>query len=138
MNWNTIGLCIDFGLVVLIWMVQLIVYPSFSFYSKHNLKEWHLIYTKNISLIVIPLMLFQLGLTINDCIGHFSFYNGCITILILSIWIITFLKFVPLHTKIDVEEASSNHLKTLKELIQYNWLRTILWSLIFILNVYFF
>ena len=53
-------LLLDFGLCILIWMVQLIVYPSFLFFSDNNLFTWHKTYTKAIALIVMPLMLGQL------------------------------------------------------------------------------
>ena len=34
---------IDFGAVVLIWMVQLVVYPSFTYFQKKELMDWHLL-----------------------------------------------------------------------------------------------
>ena len=49
----------DVGLLVLIWMVQLIVYPSFLYYTHEQLVVWHTRYVKQISLIVIPLMFGQ-------------------------------------------------------------------------------
>ena len=58
-------LLLDFGLCILIWMVQLVVYPSFLFFSFNNLFTWHKTYTKAIALIVIPLMLGQLGIVIS-------------------------------------------------------------------------
>jgi len=57
-------LLLDFGLCILIWMVQLIVYPSFLFFSDNNLFTWHKTYTKAIALIVMPLMLGQLSIVI--------------------------------------------------------------------------
>lgn len=57
-------LLLDFGLCILIWVVQLIVYPSFAFYNNTQLLKWHKTYTKAIALIVIPLMLGQLGIAI--------------------------------------------------------------------------
>ena len=63
---SKITLLVDIGLVVLIWMVQLIVYPSFTFYSKENLVNWHQKYTARIAVIVIPLMFLQLILVIVD------------------------------------------------------------------------
>ena len=50
----------DFGLLVLIWMVQLVVYPGFKYYQRERLLEWHARYTSRISYIVGPLMLGQL------------------------------------------------------------------------------
>ena len=61
---DIIRLLVDFGLLVLIWIIQLIIYPSFLFYRAKELITWHKMYTKAIALIVIPLMLGQLGDTI--------------------------------------------------------------------------
>jgi len=36
-----IRLLFDFGLLVLIWLVQLVIYPSFLYYEQDNLKRWH-------------------------------------------------------------------------------------------------
>ncbi len=41
MSLEIIRLLLDFGLVVLIWMIQGIVYPSFLDYNTENLAVWH-------------------------------------------------------------------------------------------------
>ena len=64
MSIAVLRLGIDFGLVVLIWMIQLIVYPSFLHYTTTNLIKWHRKYTPLIGYIVGPLMLLQLGISI--------------------------------------------------------------------------
>ena len=56
-------------------------------------------------------------------------------IILLSIWLSTFIIMVPLHNKL-----SSKYEKELViKLINYNWLRTLMWSikLIFILYIYY-
>ena len=53
--------CVDFGLLVLILMVQVIVYPSFLHFSKTNLIKWHQSYTPKITTIVAPLMIAQVA-----------------------------------------------------------------------------
>ena len=50
---------VDFGLVVLIWLVQLIIYPSFSYTAKDELQTWHQRYVARITVVVGPLMLLQ-------------------------------------------------------------------------------
>ena len=121
----------DFGLFVLIWTVQLIVYPSFRFYSPEELRSWHRRYTPRISFIVIPLMLGQLmlyGTLLQQekntySIGSFS--------LVLLVWLLTFTVFVPRHKGITAGESSE---KTLKELVDFNWGRTLIWSFLFLWN----
>jgi hypothetical protein len=64
MDFNIIKLLFDAGLFVLIWMVQLMVYPSFLYYEKQNLVKWHNHYVKGLAIIVIPIMFGQLIIAI--------------------------------------------------------------------------
>ena len=129
MNLSILGLLFDFGLLVLIWMVQLIIYPSFKFYSKTDLLLWHKKYTAAISIVVIPLMFGQLITAVLQAIYAPNWLNlGCL-ILISLVWISTFSQFVPIHKTISTGKITS---KLLQQLVQKNWLRTALWSLIFI------
>ena len=111
-------LIIDFGFAVLIWAVQLVIYPSFKFYTPENLIKWHRIYTQKITLIVLPLMFGQLAIAV---IHLWNTIN----------WLLTFLIFVPLHQLID--KALHND-RTVTELVQKNRIRTFLWSLLFVLS----
>lgn len=60
MNVELLRLLFDFGLLVLIWLVQLVIYPSFLHYVNKELMIWNKIYTVFISLVLIPLMFGQL------------------------------------------------------------------------------
>ena len=131
MNIDILKLLFDFGLFVLIWLVQLVVYPSFSYYQKKDLLQWHKKYTLRISYIVIPLMLGQLILSVIQNIRMFTILNVLSLSLILIICLSTFLQFVPLHHKIS---SNNFNYKTLKGLVQRNWFRTILWTLVCVLD----
>lgn len=120
-------LIVNSGLVVLIWMVQLIVYPSFLFFNKENLVHWHKVYTKRIAVIVVPLMLIQLVISILNTIVSFSIINLTIGLLVLFLWFFTFKSFAPVHFKIS--ENGFQQIQ-LQELVNRNWIRTIIWSLI--------
>ena len=126
-----IRLLLDFGLVVLIWIIQRIVYPSFLHYSTENLVVWHREYTSRFSAIVIPLMLAQLGISIYQVITLTNLYTLLSLAVIILIWISTFLQFVPIHSNISKENVSE---KMLMALVRKNWLRTFLWSLLFVIN----
>ena len=126
-----VQLLLDFGLVVLIWIVQLIVYPSFRYYRNENLVAWHREYTSRFSFIVIPLMFGQLGISIYQVITYANVYTALGLVIILLIWISTFLQFVPIHSNISKGIASE---KMLNSLVTKNWLRTSLWSLLFVIN----
>ncbi|MGK0420862.1 MAG: hypothetical protein ACJAT9_000523 [Polaribacter sp.] len=127
-----ISLLVDIGLVVLIWMVQLIVYPSFTFYNPKNLIEWHQKYTTGIAVVVIPLMLTQLVLAVVAVFYQPNFTAIFTLLIVLFLWIFTFLSFAPLHFKIS--EGVHNQ-KLLQLLIRRNWIRTFLWSSLFLFHL---
>ena len=124
-------LLLDFGLCILIWMVQLIVYPSFAFYNNTQLLKWHKTYTKAIALIVIPLMLGQLGIVIYQVFLTQNTYTLVSIVLVVFLWGITLLKFAPMHQQIS---EGNTQIQLLKTLVQTNWIRTIIWTLLFVLS----
>ena len=121
----------DFGLLILIWLVQLIIYPSFTFMDKANLIVWHPKYTAMITIVVMPLMLVQISSTFYLTYNNYNWVLLIQSILIIFLWLSTFLEAVPIHNQIDsgikIKEASEN-------LINVNWKRTIMWTAIVILN----
>ena len=121
-------LLFDFGLVVLIWMIQQIVYPSFLEYSPKNLVVWHKKYVNRLTPIVFPLMLGQLGITIYQVFTEVSIYSITSLLLILLLWIVTFWIFVPIHTTISKGTANK---ELLQVLVTRNWMRTIAWTFLF-------
>nr|WP_104808299.1 hypothetical protein [Polaribacter filamentus] len=127
-----ISLLVDAGLVVLIWMVQLIIYPSFTYYKSENLIKWHQKYTNSIAIVVVPLMLSQLTLAIVAVFLKQNFTTILTLLIVLFLWIFTFLSFAPLHFKIS--EGNTNQ-KLLKLLIQRNWIRTFFWSLLLVFHI---
>lgn len=123
----------DTGMFILIWLVQLIIYPSFLFYSKENFLKWHKSYTKALMLIVGPLLAGQ-GLTVAyQFFTTYSFYSFISSILITSAVVYTFIHFIPLHAELE-----RNHsFKTIKKLINNNWYRTFIWTLVVIIDVFY-
>lgn len=129
MNVSILRLLFDFGLVILIWLVQLVIYPSFLFYSKEQLISWHRKYTVGISFVVIPLMFGQLIIAIIQLINGMTIYTISSMVLIILVWTSTFIQFVPMHNKIASGNSTT---KVLYQLVKQNWLRTTLWTIIFI------
>ena len=108
--------------------VQLVVYPGFSYHTEPGLDRWHRQYTKNISLLVVPLMTGQL-------LGGFYWFfarpglaPGVYAFTVCLLWGITFRTFVPLHRRIGQGVADKQDLSLL---VSRNWYRTILWLLLF-------
>ena len=129
---SQISLLVDAGLVVLIWMVQLIIYPSFTYYKSENLIKWHQKYTSRLAVVVVPLMLTQLALAIVAVFLAFNFTTIFTVVIVLFLWIFTILSFAPLHSKISAGNTNQNLLKLL---IQRNWIRTFFWSLLLVFHL---
>ena len=131
-QWLFAELLVDAGLFVLTWMVQLIVYPGFLAYSPTDLVTWHKKYTPRITLIVAPLMLAQLVFSILLAVNSPGVLSVGVAILVLGIWVSTFLFFVPIHRLIDEGRAEE---RVLKRLVRLNWVRTLGWALILLLDL---
>ena len=128
-----IRLLFDTGLFILIWLVQLIIYPSFKFYHNENLIKWHDTYTRRISVVVIPLMLGQLFISFYQAILTPEIYSLGTGIMVLGAWLVTFTYFVPAHKAL----SNGNYSKSqLDKLVKINWWRTLLWSIIFFWSLY--
>lgn len=128
MNLSILRLVFDTGLLVLIWMVQLIIYPSFKFYSENELLQWHEKYVAEISYIVIPLMFGQLIAAVIQLIAEQNWFTIGSLVLITLVWMSTFTQFVPMHNTISSGQAT---VRLLEALVFKNWLRTGLWTIIF-------
>lgn len=124
-----IKILVDFGLVVLIWIVQRIVYPSFLYYNPTTLLAWHKKYRSRFGYLVIPLMVGQLGLSVYHAITLTTLYTLVDLVLILLLWLSTFLQFVPIHTTIAKGRVNE---KLLVTLVRKNWIRTLLWTVVFL------
>ena len=132
MSISIVSLLVDFGLVVLIWIIQLIIYPSFQYYQKANLIRLHRKYTVLIGFVVLPLMILQLGFAIYETTVAATVLGAISLILIVLVWISTFLQFVPLHNAVS-KGSAGDAIRPL--LVKKNWLRTGIWTMVFIVNV---
>ncbi len=132
MTLELLRLLIDFGFVILIWSVQLVIYPSFVYYSKDNLLIWHRSYTKRVTYIVLPLMFSQLILGGYHLFIIQNWYTISSFIIILILWLLTFRVFVPLHFSIDNNNPIDD---VCEKLVSKNWIRTVLWSALFLLTL---
>ena len=131
MSLEVIRLLLDFGLVILIWIIQRIVYPSFLYYTKENLLTWHKEYTARFAVIVIPIMFAQLGVSAYQLSISFNLYTIVSIVIISLVWLSTFLQFVPIHS--NIARATVDE-KTLELLVRKNWIRTALWTLLFVIS----
>ena len=123
MNFIFLLIIINSILVGVILMTQILSYPLLLKLSKSDFYDYYNSYTKRISFIVIPLMIFEvlLSIILNTILNNFYLFAS--NILLLVIWGSTFFIQVPIHNKL-----SSNHSYSLiNKLIFTNWIRTIAW-----------
>lgn len=132
MNLEIARLLVDFGFLVLIWAVQLVIYPCFQYYTKENLLIWHRKYTIRVTFIVLPLITLQLLLAGIQLWQFQNWYTICSILIIITLWLLTFLIFVPLHQSIDNDTPVDN---VCNKLVTKNWMRNVLWSLLFIISL---
>jgi DMSO reductase anchor subunit len=124
---------VDFGMCVVLWLVQLVIYPSFLRVEPSELVAWHKAYTFRVSFVILPLMLGQLALAILTVLDDASILEWAAFALVIVCWSLTFFVSVPLHRKIEQNDISR---ETRQKLITTNWPRTILWSVIFGLGLF--
>jgi len=124
---------INFGLVVLIWLVQLIIYPSFAHIDEAGFVNWHRKYVKRISSVAIPLMLAQILLVFRLVFLKSNLLDFLMLSGITIIWIASFSLSVPCHKKLQKRGKDQ---AVIKRLVQTNWIRTILWTAIFLTGIF--
>lgn len=118
-------LILTFCLVTLIWIIQLVHYPSFSYYDATTFNEAMGFHQQRISFIVMPLMLTEAALAGFLLSQDRGVLNGLGLALIAGIWLSTFLLQVPLHQQL----LAGKDLAAIERLVTTNWIRTGLWSL---------
>ena len=132
-----LNLVLAFIAVGLIWTIQLVHYPSMRFIPKERFVEYHNFHSIRISFLALPLMLTEL---ITSLVLFYQNYNNAIQtiflinlVIVVLIWLSTFLIQVPLHNALSKEKQSEK----LSKLICTNWIRTILWTARSILMILF-
>ena len=109
----------------LIWTIQVLHYPTFTYVSENQFQKFHGFHTKNISLIVLPMMTLELVTALALVIFNPDSLILCVNFfLLILIWLCTFFVSVRFHNVL----VKGKNIKTLDRLILMNWFRTLLWS----------
>lgn len=116
-----------FALTGLIWTIQIVHYPFFHQIEPERFTDFLLHHGKRITPLVAPLMIAELaGAAYLSTLGSEYFYwHLAGLILVILIWLSTFLIQVPLHTSL----LRKHDREKIRRLVGTNWIRTILWSL---------
>lgn len=117
-------------LIGLIWTIQVVHYPLFALVGKNQFPHYHAEHGNRISLIVIVPMLLELASSVLLVFVRPASVPAWLTwlglVLVLLIWVITFVIQVPQHNRLANAGFS---LTVIQALVAGNWLRTILWTL---------
>lgn len=116
-----------FFLTGLIWVIQLVHYPTFRFIPDGEFKRFEKFHQMRIAVIASPLMLMELVSSVilcfsPDTLTYLFYWN---LILVLFIWVSTFFIQIPCHLKLK----KGKDFLQIKKLIQTNQIRTILWTI---------
>ena len=118
-----------------IWVIQIVHYPSFHFIEKELYTAFQKFHMNKISIIVIPIMLAELitgMMFFLDKSSKDPFLIISLIILVL-IWLITGVFFSKAHNELitGYQELVVN------QLVVMNWIRTLLWTLRLLLLICF-
>jgi hypothetical protein len=121
-------------MVGVIWVIQLIHYPSFHFIKKSKYSKFQQFHMNRISIIVIPTMIIEIisGLLIFWSVFHSNIFFISSLFILISIWGITFIFFTKMHQGL----VFGYNQEIVNKLILINWSRTLLWSLRLIILCY--
>ncbi len=113
-------------MVGVIWVIQLVHYPSFKYVNESDYIIFQKYHMSNISYIVFPVMLTELitALLIFSS-GEKSFFFMLSLICLFLIWVITVVLFTKFHNILQ----KGKDLKMIEKMIKANWMRTLLWTL---------
>ena len=131
----TFEIIINSILVGIILSTQFVSYPLFLIVNQNQFKIYHDFYTKYISYVVVPFMLLEILINAFNLLNTNDVYPLYFvsTFLLLFIWLSTILIQVPLHNSINLDYDTVQ----IKQLINSNWIRTILWisKLLILVNI---
>ncbi len=123
-----LGIALNAGDLILIWMVQIIIYPGFFSVPTAEFASFHASYSRRITAFVAPLLGGQLGLAILAVTREPSSQEWIVLGCIVFGWISTFTLSVPCHAALSADGKRDD---TLRRLVRTNWVRTIAWTLAF-------
>jgi hypothetical protein len=120
------NVAVSWALMSLIWLVQLIIYPSFQRVAADTFSQYHRWYAKRISAIVIPLMAAEMLISLDWLSASNHSAPSIVALaLVLIVWISTFSLQVPIHLRL----ASRKNDDLIRRLVATNWLRTAAWTI---------
>ena len=122
-------------MVGVIWIIQLVHYPSFHFIELKQYTTFQRFHMSRISYMVIPAMLTELFTLILIVISMDQIDTLVLAsaILLMFIWLMTAVFFSGVHQKLTLGYDQT----VVDKLVKLNWGRTILWTLrLLLISIY--
>ena len=122
-------------MVGVIWVIQLVHYPSFHFIELKQYTTFQRFHMSRISFVVMPamltelftLILFIISMDPNDTLVTVS------GLLLILIWLMTAVFFSGVHQKLTLGYDKT----VVDKLVKLNWGRTLMWTLrLFLISAY--
>ena len=130
------NLVISSFMVGLIWLIQLVSYPLFSYVNGEDFQKYHSVHVKKITPLVAIAMTFEAGTALVLLIIAPEVSGLVLVMNLLSvclIWGSTALLQIPYHRRL---EFSSNKTLYTEKLVNSNWIRTTLWTFKVVVSVW--
>ena len=122
-------------MVGVIWVIQLVHYPSFHFIELKQYTTFQRFHMSRISYVVIPAMVTELFtlILILISVDHIDTLVAASAILLIFIWLMTALFFSGVHQKLTLGYDQT----IVDKLVKLNWGRTLLWTLrLLLISIY--
>ena len=122
-------------MVGVIWVIQLVHYPSFHFVELKQYNTFQRFHMSRISYVVIPAMLAELFTLILILISMDQIDTLVLAsaILLIFIWLMTAVFFSGVHQKLTLGYDQT----VVDKLVKLNWGRTLLWTLrLLLISIY--
>jgi hypothetical protein len=107
-----------------IWIIQLIQYPSFAYIEHAQFAEAHQRHSSLMGVLVGPVMILELLAGLWLLSEKMDFFSSTNFTMIALLWFFTFYVSVPLHNQL----SAGFRIDVIQKLIATNWPRTILWT----------
>lgn len=120
-------LAIDAAMATLIWLVQLIIYPSFRTQQQDGFRTWHRGYTRTIGFIVGPLILAQVGVHAADLWVDADPMAMVQAAALAVALLVTATVSVPCHRALSSRGKDAG---VIDRLVATNWVRTVAWTVV--------
>lgn len=125
--------CVDLGMLVLIWLVQLTIYPGFAHLRPEAFPQWHESYMNRMGFIVGPLMLTQPFLIGLQLWLEVNLLDVAAAAFVALAWLATAVFSVPAHRAL---QKSGFDAGVIRRLVLTNWIRTAAWTGVFLLGLW--